>query len=67
MYMVHGGTNFGTTAGANGPYLRVPIINLRDYWGAVTSYDYDAPINEQGAPTDKYHSLKTLIAASALW
>ena len=45
MYMVHGGTNFGLTAGANGPLLRIPLVNRRDYWGAVTSYDYDAPIN----------------------
>jgi len=40
MYMVHGGTNFGITAGANGLKDKV-----NDYWGAITSYDYDAPIN----------------------
>jgi beta-galactosidase len=40
MYMAHGGTNFGLTAGANGLNLKV-----NDYWGAITSYDYDAPIN----------------------
>ena len=49
MYMVHGGTNFGLTAGANsfkgGKY---------DYRGHITSYDYDAPINEQGSATPKY-------------
>ena len=40
MYMVHGGTNFGLTAGANG-------LNHgeSDYWADITSYDYDAPIN----------------------
>ena len=46
MYMVHGGTNFGLTAGANGLKDKV-----NDYWGAITSYDYDAPINEQGSAT----------------
>lgn len=40
MYLVHGGTNFGLTAGANGLNW-----SLNDYWGALTSYDYDAPIN----------------------
>lgn len=40
IYMVHGGTNFGLTAGANG-------LNHgeSDYWADITSYDYDAPIN----------------------
>ena len=35
MYMVHGGTNFGLTAGAN-------AFNEKDYdyRGHVTSYDY---------------------------
>lgn len=40
MYVAHGGTNFGLTAGANGLTAQVS-----DYWGAITSYDYDAPIN----------------------
>lgn len=40
MYMAHGGTNFGLTAGANGLNFKTS-----DYWGAITSYDYDAPIN----------------------
>jgi beta-galactosidase len=40
MYMVHGGTNFGLTAGANS-YKNEKF----DFRGHVTSYDYDAPIN----------------------
>ena len=40
MYMVHGGSNFGLTAGANA------FKNQSyDYLPHVTSYDYDAPIN----------------------
>lgn len=50
MYMVHGGTNFGLTAGANALYTEE-----KGYGGHVTSYDYDAPISEQGAATEKYH------------
>ncbi len=51
LYMTHGGTNFGHWAGANSP----------GFAPDVTSYDYDAPINEQGAPTDKYHRLRKLL------
>lgn len=52
MYMVHGGTNFGLTAGANGGKKDF------DYSPDITSYDYDALINEQGQATPKYHALK---------
>lgn len=52
MYMVHGGTNFGLTAGANAG------SGKSDYTAHVTSYDYDSPINEQGAATSKYHALR---------
>ena len=62
MYVVHGGTNFGLTAGANG--LKDKI---NDYWGAITSYDYEAPINEQGSPTPKYHMLRQMIKKHAEW
>lgn len=62
MYMVHGGTNFGLTAGANGLKDKP-----NDYWGAITSYDYDAPINEQGSPTPKYHALRELIMKHTDW
>lgn len=48
LYMTHGGTSFGHWAGANSP----------GFAPDVTSYDYDAPINEQGAPTPKYHALR---------
>lgn len=37
--MVHGGSNFGLTAGANSQ-------GKGNYMGHITSYDYDAPINE---------------------
>ena len=57
LYVVHGGTNFGFTAGAN-------AFSNTQYQPAVTSYDYDAPINEQGAATPKYYMLRNLIAAN---
>lgn len=54
-YVIHGGTNFGFTAGAN-------AFNPTQYQPDLTSYDYDAPINEQGQPTPKYFMLRNLIA-----
>jgi beta-galactosidase len=54
-YVAHGGTNFGFTAGANS--------GGKGYEPDVTSYDYDAPINEQGRPTEKYHALRKLVAS----
>ncbi len=53
-YVIHGGTNFGFTAGANS--------GGKGYEPDVTSYDYDAPINEQGQPTGKYSVLRDLIS-----
>jgi len=51
-YMYHGGTNFGRTTG--GPYI-------------ITSYDYDAPINEYGNLNQpKYGHLKFLHEAIKL-
>ena len=54
LYVVHGGTNFGYTAGAN-------AFSPTQFQPDITSYDYDAPINEQGRPTPKYYMLRRLI------
>jgi beta-galactosidase len=54
LYVIHGGTNFGFTAGAN-------AFSPTQYHPDITSYDYDAPINEQGLPTPKYYMLRNLI------
>ena len=48
LYMAHGGTSFGHWAGANSP----------GFAPDVTSYDYDAPINEYGQATPKYWELR---------
>jgi beta-galactosidase len=55
LYVVHGGTNFGYTAGAN-------AFGPTQFQPDVTSYDYDAPITEQGQPTLKYFALRKLIS-----
>ena len=51
LYMTHGGTSFGHWAGANSP----------GFAPDVTSYDYDAPINEQGLTTPKYYELREMM------
>lgn len=53
IYMFHGGTNFGFTNGANDKGIYEPTI---------TSYDYDAPLTEDGFPTDKYFAFRDVIA-----
>ncbi len=55
LYVIHGGTNFGFTAGAN-------AFSPTQFQPDITSYDYDAPINEQGQATPKYYALRKLIA-----
>ena len=52
LYMTHGGTSFGHWAGANSP----------GFAPDVTSYDYDAPINEYGQATPKYYELRRTMA-----
>lgn len=52
IYMAHGGTNFGLWAGAN---------HEAGYQPTVTSYDYDAPIDETGRPTAKFHAFREVI------
>ncbi|MFJ5110131.1 glycoside hydrolase family 35 protein [Streptomyces sp. NPDC088551] len=56
IYMFHGGTNFGFTNGAN---------DKGHYRPTITSYDYDAPLDEAGDPTDKYHVFRETIAKYA--
>ena len=51
VYMAQGGTNFGPWAGANrGGELHDGALEA-----TITSYDYDAPLDERGEPTEKFH------------
>jgi beta-galactosidase len=54
IYMFHGGTSFGFGAGAS-------YINDK-YLPDVTSYDYDAPLDESGRPTPKYFAYRKELA-----
>lgn len=51
-YMFHGGTNFGFMNGSN--YENKMLVD-------VTSYDYDAPLSEDGQITEKYNAFKNII------
>ncbi|MEO7576284.1 MAG: beta-galactosidase [Massilia sp.] len=51
LYMAHGGTSFGQWGGANAP----------PYSAMATSYDYDAPIGEQGNTNEKYFAVRDLL------
>ncbi|KAH9397269.1 Beta-galactosidase-1-like protein [Tyrophagus putrescentiae] len=52
IYMIHGGTHFNFTAGANLGSVYQPV---------PTSYDYDAPISEAGDLTEKFFLIKEVI------
>ncbi|GAB2541494.1 beta-galactosidase [Brachybacterium huguangmaarense] len=54
VYMAHGGTNYGMTAGANA------VDGILQ--PTTTSYDYDAPIAEDGALTEKFRAFREVIA-----
>ena len=51
-YMFEGGTNFGFMSGRNSGNKTAD----------VTSYDYDAPLTEDGRITEKYERLKNVIS-----
>jgi beta-galactosidase len=52
IYMAHGGSSFGLWSGADRPFKP-----------DTSSYDYDAPINEAGAPTGKFFRTRELMRA----
>jgi beta-galactosidase len=51
LYMAHGGTSFGQWAGSNAP----------PFSPDVSSYDYNAPIDEGGNATDKFFAIRDLL------
>jgi len=57
LYVIHGGTNFGFYAGAN------VDPQTGAYQPDITSYDYAAPISEQGVATAKFHAYRRIIGS----
>ncbi|MFI0911188.1 beta-galactosidase family protein [Streptomyces abikoensis] len=58
LYMAHGGTSFGGWAGAN----RAGEDHLGALLPTVTSYDYDAPVDEYGRATAKFWAFREVLA-----
>ncbi len=54
MYMFHGGTTRGFMNGAN-------YKDGTPYEPEISSYDYDAPLDEAGNPTKKYYLFRSVI------
>lgn len=54
-YMFCGGTNFGFFSGAEA------INENHSYMPLMTSYDYDAPISEEGTPREKYFAMRDVL------
>ena len=62
LYMAHGGTSFGGWAGANrggGDLHEGPLLP------DVTSYDYDAPVEEAGLATETFWLFREVLAGYA--
>ncbi len=53
VYMLHGGSNFGFTSGAN--------WSSGQYSADTTSYDYDSPMDETGRITEKFYTFRGTI------
>ncbi|WP_189714445.1 glycoside hydrolase family 35 protein [Streptomyces chryseus] len=58
IYMAHGGTNFAGWSGAN----RSGPLHDGELQPTVTSYDYDAPVDEYGRPTEKFWLFRDVLA-----
>lgn len=54
MYMFHGGTTRGFMNGANDK-------DTTPYEPQISSYDYDAPLDEAGNPTEKFRQFRSVI------
>jgi len=55
LYMFHGGTTRGLWTGANWDGRYRPSTDC---------YDYSAPLDESGRPTEKYHAFRSVIQAA---
>lgn len=59
LFVLHGGTNFGLTAGSN-----CDMNTGANFLPDLTSYDYGSPIGEHGNLTKEYHSYRQIITSA---
>lgn len=64
LYLFHGGSNFGlsSSATANGPTLQHCHYNPQ-----ITSYDFTAPLDEAGDPTEKYYTIQRVLRKAVIY
>lgn len=63
-FLFHGGTNFGFTSGAN---TNGTTQEKSGYIPQLTSYDFSAPLNEAGDPTEKYFAIKQALKEAVIY
>ncbi|GAA0369707.1 beta-galactosidase [Alkalibacterium iburiense] len=64
IYMAHGGTNFGFMNGSNYYEREKDGYFIDEYAPATTSYDYGAPISEDGSLNHRFYSIQKVIHES---
>lgn len=61
IYMAHGGTNFGFMNGSNYYEKEKDGYWIDEYAPAVTSYDYGAPVSENGYMNERFFKMQEVI------
>lgn len=64
LFLFHGGTNFGLTSGATAVGLTLQHCN---YKPQITSYDFTAPLDETGDPTEKYYAIQRVLRKAVIY
>lgn len=59
----HGGTNFGFTTGAG---TVGNTLETAGYQPMLTSYDFKAPLDEAGDPTNKYYDIQRVLKEAVI-
>jgi hypothetical protein len=63
--MFHGGTNFGLKTGASSTN-NILDLERAGYLPQLTSYDFTAPLDEAGDPTEKYLHIKQTLKEAVI-
>lgn len=63
LFLFHGGTNFGLTTGAT---AAGPTLQHCGYEPQITSYDFTAPLDEAGDPTEKYYAIQRVLKKAVI-
>lgn len=63
-YVFNGGTNFGFTSGAT---TVGNTLETAGYRPTLTTYDFSAPLNEFGDPTENYYVIKRILGGTVIF